>query len=310
MSDEEWKRFYEENPPPNGLLEVKAQIVRFCNYHISMENNVVLITSGGTSVPLEHSTVRFVDNFSAGNRGAASAEYFLRAGYAVIFMHRTKSLEPFLRHVSPAELLESSVPTKDELGNWNVKVEGDVCKQLVPLIDEYKKIKENNMMLKIEFTTLSTYLHMLYIAAQALRSMGRDAILYLAAAVSDFYIPQKDMAVHKISSDEALNLTLNVVPKMLQPLVRYWIPDAYIVSFKLETNPDILLSKARGALEKYGHKLVIANELHNRKQKVVFVTKEDEQHIVLSEEDLNQGKEIEETIIKELIIRYLQFKST
>ncbi|KAG1894058.1 major facilitator superfamily domain-containing protein [Suillus fuscotomentosus] len=33
-------------------------------------------------------SVRFLDNFSAGTRGATSAEYFLKAGYAVIFMHR------------------------------------------------------------------------------------------------------------------------------------------------------------------------------------------------------------------------------
>lgn len=79
-----------------------------------------------------------------------------------------------------------------------VLVEGDICNQLIPLIDEYKMIKERNMMLKIEFTTLSTYLHMLYIAAQALRSMGKDAILYLAAAVSDFYIPQKNMVRYTI----------------------------------------------------------------------------------------------------------------
>jgi len=39
-------------------------------------------------IPLEHNTVRFVDNFSAGTRGSVSAEYFLEQGYAVIFMHR------------------------------------------------------------------------------------------------------------------------------------------------------------------------------------------------------------------------------
>lgn len=54
--------------------------------------------SGGTTVPLELNTVRFVDNFSAGTRGACSAEYFLQAGYAVIFLHRLKSLEPYARH--------------------------------------------------------------------------------------------------------------------------------------------------------------------------------------------------------------------
>eukprot|EP00965_Chrysotila_dentata_P180710 5964983-Pleurochrysis_carterae.AAC.2 len=34
---------------------------------------VALVTSGGTTAPLEARTVRFIDNFSSGNRGAASA---------------------------------------------------------------------------------------------------------------------------------------------------------------------------------------------------------------------------------------------
>ena len=53
------------------------------------------MTSGGTTVPLERQTVRFIDNFSAGTRGATSAEYFLEAGYAVIFLHRQFSLLPY-----------------------------------------------------------------------------------------------------------------------------------------------------------------------------------------------------------------------
>ena len=35
----------------------------------------MVITSGGTTVPLEKNTVRFIDNFSTGTRGATSAEY-------------------------------------------------------------------------------------------------------------------------------------------------------------------------------------------------------------------------------------------
>jgi hypothetical protein len=38
---------------------------------------VVVITSGGTTVPLERRCVRFIDNFSSGSRGAKSAERFL-----------------------------------------------------------------------------------------------------------------------------------------------------------------------------------------------------------------------------------------
>lgn len=55
---------------------------------------------------MEHNTVRFVDNFSGGNRGAASAEYFLDHGYAVIFMHRLKSLEPFIRHFNGQKFMD------------------------------------------------------------------------------------------------------------------------------------------------------------------------------------------------------------
>lgn len=49
----------------------------------------------GTTVPLEQRCVRFLDNFSAGNRGASSAEHFLEQGYAVVFLHRANSQLPF-----------------------------------------------------------------------------------------------------------------------------------------------------------------------------------------------------------------------
>jgi len=49
-------------------------------------------------VPLERKTVRFIDNFSTGLRGAICAEYFLRNGYAVLFLYRKGSCFPFLRH--------------------------------------------------------------------------------------------------------------------------------------------------------------------------------------------------------------------
>jgi phosphopantothenate-cysteine ligase len=38
------------------------------------KDRIVCITSGGTSIPLEKNTVRSVENFSAGQRGANSAE--------------------------------------------------------------------------------------------------------------------------------------------------------------------------------------------------------------------------------------------
>ena len=43
---------------------------------------------------------------------------------------------------------------------------------------------------------------------------------------------------------------------MITPLMRTWCPAAFVVSFKLETDPAILLTKARKALAKYRHTLV------------------------------------------------------
>lgn len=38
------------------------------------DTRIICITSGGTSVPLEKNTVRMIENFSTGSRGAISAE--------------------------------------------------------------------------------------------------------------------------------------------------------------------------------------------------------------------------------------------
>ena len=51
---------------------VMEKIKEFINEKTGQE--IVLVTSGGTAVPLEKHTVRFLDNFSTGNRGALSSE--------------------------------------------------------------------------------------------------------------------------------------------------------------------------------------------------------------------------------------------
>lgn len=66
-------------------------------------------------------------------------------------------------------------------------------------------------------------------------------------------------------------LKLEPVPKVIKPMVINWCPQAFIISFKLETDPNLLLSKARQALTKYQHDLVIANLLSERKRRVTIV---------------------------------------
>lgn len=98
--------FFAQSTPPHNLESTTALVHAFVNTHVANGRRVVLITSGGTTVPLERNTVRFIDNISGGTRGAVSAEMFLSAGYAVLFLARRGSLQPFLRHLQHGDLLD------------------------------------------------------------------------------------------------------------------------------------------------------------------------------------------------------------
>jgi phosphopantothenate-cysteine ligase len=75
---------------------------------------------------------------------------------------------------------------------------------------------------------------------------------------------------HKIQSRAgSLQLELQQVPKMLGLLLEDWCPQAFLVSFKLETDPSLLEKKARGALAAYGHHMVVANLLASRHRLVL-----------------------------------------
>ena len=76
---------------------------KFISDVISSKKKVVVVTSGGTSVPLEKNTVRSIENFSTGIRGARSAEYFLKHDYYTIFLTRIDSAQPFENHIDFSE---------------------------------------------------------------------------------------------------------------------------------------------------------------------------------------------------------------
>lgn len=67
----------------------------------------------------------------------------------------------------------------------------------------------------VEFTTLVDYLHLLRAASEALQPAGRRAIMYLAAAVSDFYIPDSAMVQRSL---------LHAVSRSLWTLTRIALP--------------------------------------------------------------------------------------
>jgi len=79
--------YFKEVTPPPLFNETMIQVQRFIG-KLNTNQRIVLVTSGATMVPVEFNTVSYIDNFSTGARGSASAEYFLEKGYKVIFLHR------------------------------------------------------------------------------------------------------------------------------------------------------------------------------------------------------------------------------
>ncbi|XP_061893548.1 phosphopantothenate--cysteine ligase [Entelurus aequoreus] len=293
----------EEFAAPSHVDEVKDEMAAFAQRHAKAGRRVVLITSGGTKVPLESRTVRFLDNFSSGRRGASSAEYFLDAGYAVIFLHRHRSLYPYTRTFSAVNMLDTL-----QFNAGDVVVNQQVLPNIAKVLKRYREVTDGKLLLPVDFNTLSEYLHLLKAAAQALSTIGSKAMFYLAAAVSDFYIPASEMPEHKIqSSNGPLQLTMNMVPKILSPLVKDWAPKAFVISFKLETDASILLEKARRALDTYRHQVVVANVLDSRRGYVMVVTPTSQDEVVLSKEDAKNEVEIEERIVTNLTAAHDHF---
>jgi len=235
---------------------------------------VALVTSGGTAVPLEVNVVRFIDNFSTGARGAGSVEHFLRRGYRVVMLKRRGSRSPFSsalrKHLSAA-----APESQSDLDEALLVAAGRSAGALLSGAAEADAVSlaaalRESRLLVLRFWSVDEYLALLEAAAGALAPLGARVVAYLAAAVSDFYLP--DRPQHKMqSSAGAPALELAPVPKMLGLLRREWCPRAYAVSFKLETDPALLLPKARRAIDAYGMHAVVANELAVREKRAELV---------------------------------------
>eukprot|EP00241_Pyramimonas_parkeae_P002528 CAMPEP_0114227284 /NCGR_PEP_ID=MMETSP0058-20121206/1705_1 /TAXON_ID=36894 /ORGANISM="Pyramimonas parkeae, CCMP726" /LENGTH=438 /DNA_ID=CAMNT_0001338109 /DNA_START=61 /DNA_END=1379 /DNA_ORIENTATION=+ len=246
---------------------------------------VVVVTSGGTTVPLEQNCVRFIDNFSAGSAASASVEKFLDAGYAVIFVNRKGSAQPYERAL-PTNVLDCLTASA---ADFHVEALPEAAPMLRRAVLQLQDANNYNLLLRIEFETLFDYMMILKLVANQFQAGGEYAMFYLAAAVSDFYIPWHKLPKHKIQSrdlgsttdshEASLGLTIQMdsTPKMLGLLRKEWAPLAFHVSFKLETNEDILAFKAVGALRKYDMHCVVANELHSRRDKVMLVSLSDDE---------------------------------
>lgn len=151
----------------------------------------------------------------------------------------------------------------------------EFSEKMLSVLRKYQTARSKNLLLTVPFVTIGDYLHELRAIARLMHSLGPDGLLYLAAAASDFFLPQDRMAEHKIQSTDAadkikkksspelkptagaeeefdnfdsspkvprskrLIVDLDPVPKFLKNLVDGWAPQCMIVSFKLETDPGM-----------------------------------------------------------------------
>ena len=289
---------------------LKQKIDEFVEFHHAGNKNVVLITSGGTTVPLEERTVRFIDNFSVGTRGSASAEYFLKHDYAVLFLYRKRSLKPFERKLNNLNLLDL-VQHDDSSGSYTID-QSQTSFDFRQLINQYKQVKERRLLLTVEFISVFDYFAILEFTCKKLSVLKKNTLIYLAAAVSDFYMPKSEMPTHKIQSNSTgLVLELKPVPKLVGQLRSQWCPHAFIVTFKLETDSSILMEKCRKALEKYEHHVVVGNILESRAKDVIVVQangKVDEIHLNKCRRGDHRA-EIEQFLVEFLVNLHTSFKN-
>ena len=74
-------------------------------------------------------------------------------------------------------------------------VKTEYTPRLLNTVQTYQRVMKEGRLLQIDFTTLVDYLHLLKACSLILARIERKALLYLAAAVSDFYIPSDKMVI-------------------------------------------------------------------------------------------------------------------
>lgn len=281
------------------------------NRRLDYESKFACVTSGGTAVPLEKRSVRFIENFSTGTRGARSCEQLLALGYTVVLIVRDSAEQPFSTMAGARKAWHEVLEQRPGKSSGGVIVKDKYQDRVSENLRKHTKVRKNDKLLVLPYKSIFEYLVLLRVASQELECKGDRVLFYLAAAVSDFYVPWSKLVEHKIQSRETGKLTLDLqqVPKLLGLLTKRWAPRAFFVSFKLETDPSILFSKAHAAMDAYGIHLVVANEVESRARKVTLVERRREGDPPSHQEILLTPKSecIEEPLVWHVSERHLGF---
>lgn len=197
--------------------------------------------------------------------------------------------------------------TFDHDGNPKLNNDDPEYAKLAALLKDREQ--HHGKILELPFVSLFSYLYGLLQLTQVLSDYKEtfhpsteypNVMLYLAAAVSDFYVPRAIMSEHKLQSRDligsGLKIELQNSPKILAG-VRTIGKNLKIVSFKLETDEQILEEKVFKSLKEYHSDFIVANTLANRFN-LVTIYPRGKERITLH---LADDHPIEEDIVRTLV---------
>lgn len=125
-------------------------------------------------------------------------------------MHRQFSLQPFSRHYSHTtnpflDLL--TVTPGDASSTQTISIVPDARENLLSVLTAYQACHNEGTLLTLTFVTINDYLWLLRGVSEEMAVLGRNAMYYLAAAVSDFFLPTQKM-VSQSNTENYANLII------------------------------------------------------------------------------------------------------
>lgn len=173
------ERYFATEPEPESLRTHEQQLKAFLACQ-SRHARIALVCSGGTRVALERNTVRYIDNFSTGQRGALCSEHLLlQHGYAVILLHRRGSALPFVRRLGTVQDVASqfdlsTLATATDDTTLHLKA----SQQTRDAMRHSHALQRDSRLLLLPYDSLSDYLHKLRMICDALRDTSSSAALH------------------------------------------------------------------------------------------------------------------------------------
>jgi phosphopantothenate-cysteine ligase len=99
-----------------------------------------------------------------------------------------------------------------------------------------------------------------------------------------------------MSSNEKLEITLYPVKKEIHCIKDEWSPKSFLITFKLETDEEILIKKSLKSIEHAKSDYVVANILQTRYDRVLIINNEKKYELFKGDEHY-----IEEKLINKIV---------